>query len=94
MNVQEVLAEARQLSPIEQLDLIRALSAGLQVQYLQSVDQTQPANHDAIPSSVKRTQPVTNLDVLVADFWPDDESIDELSDYIRHERAADRLSDQ
>lgn len=94
IKVQDVLEEARQLSPVEQLDLIRALSESLQIQYRQATSQPQATDQDAIPSSVKRTNPVTNLDEYAADFWPDDESIDELNTFIRQQRESGRLSDQ
>jgi hypothetical protein len=94
IKVQDVLEKARQLSPVEQLDLIRALSESLQVQYRQVVSQLQTTNQAAIPSSIARSQPITDLDEIAADFWPDDESIDELNAYIQQERASDRLSDQ
>jgi hypothetical protein len=87
-KVQDVLEEARQLSPVEQLDLIRALSELVQAQYLQATYQ------EKIPASVMRAKPVTDLDEVAADFWPDDESIDELNSFIKQQRETDRLSDQ
>ena len=82
--MQAVLEEAQQLSPVEQLELISALFVSLQAQSQQVVSQ------DAIPDSSKRAKPIVNLDEYVADFWPDDESIDELIAYIRQERVASR----
>jgi hypothetical protein len=85
-TMQEVLDEAHQLSPVEQLQLIQALSQVLQERY----EHTQA---DTIPASVKRTQPATNLDQLGADFWPDDGSADYINAFITEQRAAVRLSD-
>jgi len=85
-TMQEVLNEAHQLSPVEQLQLIQALSQVLQQRYEQT-------SADTIPASVKRTAPVTNLDQLGADFWPDDESADDINTFVAQQRAADRLSD-
>jgi hypothetical protein len=93
-KVQDVLEEARQLPPHEQLVLLRALSESLQSQYPEVASQLQSGKLDKIPSSVVRTKPVVDLDEYVADFWPEDESIDELKSYIHDQRAADRLSDQ
>jgi len=52
------------------------------------------AEHRAasIPAFVKRTSPATDLDQLGADFWPDDESADDINTLIAEQRAADRLS--
>ncbi len=83
-TMQQVLDEAHQLSPVEQLQLIQALSQVLQQRYEQT-----PA--DTIPASVKRTALVTNLDQLRADFWPDDESADDIHAFIAEQRAAERL---
>lgn len=85
-TVQRVLDEAQQLSPVEQLQLIQALSQALQQRYEQTPT-------DTIPALVKRTLPVTNLDQLGADFWPDDESADDINAFIAEQRAADRQSD-
>jgi hypothetical protein len=86
-TVQGVLDAAQQLSPVEQLQLIQALSQVLQRRY----EQTPPM--DTIPASVRRSQPVTDLDQLAADFWPEDESADDINAFIAQQRAADRLSD-
>jgi hypothetical protein len=93
-KVQDIVAEARQLSPVEQLGLIRTLLELLQSEYRQADSQSQSATQDMIPSSVARAKPVRDLDEYAADFWPDDESLDELNSYIQQQRTADRLSDQ
>jgi hypothetical protein len=43
---------------------------------------------------VRRATPVTDLAELGADFWPEDETADDINDFIARQRAADRLSDQ
>jgi hypothetical protein len=88
LKMQEVLVEAQKLSLVEQLDLIRALSESLQGQYQEVVRQLQATTQDIIPGSVMRTKPVADLDEYNADFWPDNESVDELNAYIRQERTA------
>jgi hypothetical protein len=90
--MQEILEEALQLSPIEQLELIRGLSESLQSQVEEAIGQS--SVDDKIPVSVKRTKPATNLADYEADFWPDDESIDDFNAFIQQQRDADRLSDQ
>ncbi|NTU85762.1 MAG: hypothetical protein HGA45_41610 [Chloroflexales bacterium] len=77
---------AQRLQPVEQLQLIQELLRGLQQGY------QQPG--DAIPSEVRRAAPVTDLADLATDFWPEDETADDINDYVARQRAADRLSDQ
>ncbi len=81
VSVEQVLQAAQRLSPAEQLELIRAISQSLLRQY-------QRDSSDAIPSHIKRTAPVTDLAQLAADFWPDDESADDINDYIAQQRQA------
>lgn len=85
-TIEEVREAARRLPPIEQFQLIRELLRELEYGY------QQPG--DAIPSGVRRAAPVTNLAELGADFWPEDETADDINDFIARQRAADRLSDQ
>jgi hypothetical protein len=82
-----VLDEAQTLSPVEQLQLIQMLSQALQRRY----EQRSPV--DTIPGSVKRSQPVTDLSHLAVDFWPEDESADDINAFIAQQRAIDRMSD-
>jgi hypothetical protein len=83
-SVERVLQAAQHLSPAEQLELIQAISQSLLQRYRQ-------VEVDAIPQSVKRTAPVTELAQLAADFWPEDESADDINDYIMQQRREDRL---
>ena len=85
-SVERVLQAVEHLSPAEQLELIQANSQSLLHRY----QQTEP---DAIPSSVKRTAPVADLGQLAADFWPEDESADDINDYIAQQRREDRMRD-
>jgi hypothetical protein len=93
MAMQEVLEEARQLSPSEQLDLIRALSESLQEQYRENESLASTADRELLPSSIRRTRPATNFDEYVADFWPDSESVDDFNAYVKEQRTEDRLKD-
>lgn len=85
-TVDDVRAAARQLPPVEQLQLIQDL--------LQGIAQSYPQTGSTIPATVRRAPPVTTLDDLVAPFWPEDETADQINDYIGQQRAADRLRDQ
>lgn len=85
-TIEEVREAARKLPPIEQFQLIQELLRGLERNY-------QPPG-DAIPAGVRRTAPVTDLTELGADFWPEDETADDINSFIARQRAADRFSDQ
>jgi len=85
-SVEHVFQAAQRLSPAEQLELIQAISQWLLRQYRQT-------ETDAIPSHVKRTAPVTDLAQLAADFWPEEESADDINDYIAQQRREDRMRD-
>ncbi len=87
MSVHTLLEAAQALSPIEQLDLIRALSQSLQRHYQHVL--ASPGGSDAIPAHVRRTRPVTDLSELVAGFWPVDESADDINTFVAEQRAAD-----
>jgi hypothetical protein len=86
-NVEQVLQEAQHLSPAEQLELIQAISQSLLRQY-------RKVESDAIPKHVQRTPPVTDLAQLAADFWPEDESADDINAYIAQQRREDRMRDR
>jgi hypothetical protein len=83
-SVERVFQTVQHLSPAEQLELIQAISQSLRRQYQQT-------EIDAIPKTVKRTAPVTDLAQLAADFWPEDESADDINAYIAQQRRDDRL---
>jgi hypothetical protein len=85
-TVEEVRSAARNLKPVDQLQLIQELLRDLQQNY------QQPA--DSIPANVRRTAPVNDLAELAADFWPEDETADDINDFVAQQRAADRTSDQ
>src|SRR5262245_60693148 len=86
-SVEDVLQAAQRLSPAEQLELIQAISQSLLHRYRQT-------EADTIPQSVKRTAPIADLAQLAADFWPDDETADDINDYIAQQRREDRMRDR
>ena len=85
-TIEEVREAARRLPPVEQFQLIRELLRGLEQGY------QMPG--DAIPAVLRRTAPVRDLAELAADFWPEDETADDINDFVARQRADDRLSDQ
>jgi hypothetical protein len=94
-RLQAVLKAVRDLSPLEQLDLIQALSKSVQASYL-GVSSTEDFwNPKTLEQHMRAQQPEPVLDIadLVADFWPEDESADDLVSYIYEQRLEDRQSD-
>jgi hypothetical protein len=94
-TVQAVVAAAQKLSPIEQLEIIQALTHALQQRYPNANVRPTVADDAAIvlPATVRRTPLVTDLRDFAADFWPEDETADYINDYIAQQRAADRMRD-
>lgn len=89
-NLQNVLNAVEQLSPGERLELIEVLSRSLQQSWQQLARPNgEQAPEPAIPSYVKRTSPVTSLKQLEADFWPDDETADDINAFVARQRHDD-----
>ncbi len=90
-SLQDLIGAVQKLSPLERLDLIRALSRSLQRAYVEG---------DADfwhPKTLKQhveaqdTPVITDISQLKADFWPKDESADDVIAYIYQQRSEDRL---
>ena len=94
-TVQAVVAAAQQLSPTEQLEVIQALTRVLQQRYPNATARPTISDESIIvlPETVRRAPLVTNLRSLAADFWPEDETADDVNNYLAQQRAADRLRD-
>jgi hypothetical protein len=75
---------------IEQLELIRVISQSLQHNHLSPPDFWQPKTLEEIIQA-QQTKPVSNIADLGADFWPQDESADDIIEYIYQQRREDRL---
>lgn len=96
VQFQQVLTDARALSAREKLKLLHAITQDLQETYDLDEAATQFWKPRALADLValQATPLVTNLADLAADFWPDDETADDINDYIAAQRHADRLSDR
>ena len=86
---------AQGLSPLEQLQLIGAISKVLQIRCQHSLP---PANFwHSRPveelAQVQNKQPVTDIAELHVDFWPEEETADKVIEYIYEQRREDRLDD-
>jgi len=95
ISVKAVIDAAQQLSPVEQLEIIEALSRSIKLGYTEmhrNGDIVSSSGVD-IPAYVKRTPPITDLAYLAADWWPEDESADDINNFIAEQRRQDALSE-
>ena len=92
MPLQQVVDAARALSSRDKLELLAIISHDLQQSY-ELVDASiafwSPRSLDEIAQAQK---PLTVTDVhdLVVDFWPDDETADDINQFIASQRQIDR----
>jgi hypothetical protein len=91
-RLQAVIEAVQELSPLEQLDLIQALSKSVQASYLGISSTKGFWNPKTLEQHIReqRPSPVSDLADLVAGFWPEDESADDLVSYIYEQRLQDR----
>jgi hypothetical protein len=92
-QLQHVITEARALSAREKLELLQAISQDLQQTYQLTEASAQFWNPLPLAElTVLQGIPViTHIDDLAADFWPEDETADDINDYVAARRRADRL---
>lgn len=93
-NLQALIHSAEQLAPIEQVELINAISSLLHRHYQQesqSVDFWQPQPIESIVVA-QQTRPVSDISALKADFWPEDESADDFIEFVEQQRQEDYLA--
>jgi hypothetical protein len=91
-RLQEVIQAIQELSPLEQLELIQALSKSVQASYLGRSSAEDFWKPRTLADHIREQQPrpVSDIADLVADFWPEDESADDLVSYIYGQRLEDR----
>lgn len=85
--VANILEQARSLTPREQLELIQSLAQLVGASYKQA------ERNDATLAAIRRASPINSLDELAADFWPENESADDINTFVAAQRVADRMSD-
>lgn len=93
-NLQTLIRSAEQLTPVEQVELINAISSLLYQHYQQeprSPDFWQPQPIESIVAT-QQTRPVFDIAALKADFWPNDESADDLITFVEQQRQEDRIA--
>jgi len=93
VKLQTLIASAQHLSFFEQVELIRAVSRFLSQNYRRresSAEFWQPHTIEDI-LQMRQTQPVRDISMLRADFWPKHETVDDFIDYIYQQRKEDAL---
>ncbi|MCB0303978.1 MAG: hypothetical protein KDI38_09375 [Calditrichaeota bacterium] len=93
-QLKTIIDEARGLSPLEQIELISAISQWLGEHYpglsIHS-DFWHPKTLEALLEN-HPAQPFEGIDDQAVDFWPEDESADEFNAFIEQQRHEDLLS--
>ncbi|RLC16900.1 MAG: hypothetical protein DRI57_10580 [Deltaproteobacteria bacterium] len=94
-ELQTLIEKARKMPPPEQFELLISLSRSLyRIRYPKLPAATadfkkSPSIHELIQN--QETKPVTDIANLAADFWPEEESADDIIGYIYQQRREDRL---
>lgn len=92
-KLQALIDSAQQLTPVEQVELINALSRFLDQNYHQEssiTDFWQTKSTEQIIASQK-IPPASDISALKADFWPNDESADDFIEFVQQQRQEDCL---
>lgn len=93
-NLQTLIHSAEQLTPVEQVELINAISSFLYQHYQQELRATDFWQSQPIAAIVasQQTQPVSDLSTLQADFWPEGESADDVIAFVEQQRREDNIA--
>lgn len=90
-NLQTLIHSAEQLTPVEQVELINAVSHFLYQHYQQKASTADFCQPQPIKSIVamQQTQPTSGISTLRAAFWPEDESADDFIEFVTQQHQAD-----
>ncbi|MFN8474321.1 MAG: hypothetical protein U0822_19155 [Anaerolineae bacterium] len=91
-RVQSIVEASRDLTPLEKLELIQEISRNLHEVYAVEAASTEFwTSHSLADIGRAQLAPVvTDIHSLVADFWPSQESADEINEFIARTRLTDR----
>ncbi len=94
-QLERVIADARTLSPRDKLELLEVISRDLQQTYALAQESATFWTTRSIDEIVQaQAAPViTDVSALAVDFWPEDESADDLNQFIAEQRRTDRVRD-
>lgn len=91
-QLEQVIDTVRTLSSSDKLELLQFISQDLQYSNdfaRKSKDFWEPQSIDEIVRA-QNAPVVTGIDLLVADFWPEDEPVDEFEQFISEQRHIER----
>jgi hypothetical protein len=92
-KLQALIEAAQELSPLEQLNLISAVSQSLHRNYQRLQPRVDFWHPQTLEQHIQaqQTQPITDIADLQVSFWPEEESADDIIEYIYQQRQEDRL---
>ncbi len=92
-RVQNIVEASRALSPLEKLEVIQELSRNLHEEYaveaLGAEFWKAPFGTDT--GRAHSTPVITDIQALAVDFWPSEESADDINKFVSEQRLADSL---
>ncbi len=91
VQLQQVVAAARALPPRDKLELLGIISRDLQKVYALAEESAafwSPRTIDELAQS-QAVPEITDVRNLAVDFWPEDESADDLNRFVEHRRRSD-----
>lgn len=90
--LEQAIEAAQRLSPREKYQLIETIARSLSQPNTLETNSAMFLRGQTLDDLIAVQQPpiVTDLDMLAADFWPEDESADDINDYIESQRRIDR----
>lgn len=92
-ELQQMIAAVRTLSRRDKLQLLQVIAQDLQqadALYEASRAFWNPQSLDEI-ARAQSAPVITNIRMLVADFWPEDETADDINQFISERRLSDKL---
>ncbi len=94
--LQAIVEEVQQLPPAEQLALIETISRSLQEHY--QAQQLRQGDVSMVGEDVNvlapRPRSVMDVAELVADWWPEDETADDINAFVGQQRHEDLIREQ
>jgi hypothetical protein len=94
-KLQALIAEIQELSPSEQWELIHTISFVLSRRSQKTFAQEDIWKSTSLEEIIasQGVLPMTNIEDLAGDFWPENESADDFITYIYQQRREDRVKD-
>lgn len=92
LQLQQVIDTVRTLSLRDKLELLEFISHDLQKSYNLAKESPafwSPRSIDEI-ARAQNAPVVTDIHTLAVDFWPEDESADDINEFVSEQRRADR----